>query len=84
MKKVKKCSDCKFGSPDNGFISLGGLLTIDKWKYAKCMHSKALKRRTPDYHMGEINGEVRRNSCSIMRLKISECGPDAKLFEAKY
>ena len=51
MKEVKKCSDCKFGSPDNGLVSLGGLLTRDKWKYAKCMHSEALERRTPDYHM---------------------------------
>ena len=84
MKEVKKCSDCKFGSPDNGLVSLGGLLTRDKWNFAKCMHSEALERRTPDYHMGEASGEVRRNSCSIMRLKMSGCGPDAKLFEAKY
>lgn len=74
---TKFCKDCKWQEHMGFFRQLGGF-----GRFAKCNHPKARWNAGVDYYL--VNGYQSSDDkmyCSVMRK--FECGPDAKLFEAK-
>ncbi len=80
---MKRCIDCKHFS--NGGL-MAFIISPLRRIYAKCLHPKARHEIDRAHHLitgGEPQSRFIQFFCTTMRESFGDCGPEAKLFEAK-
>ena len=81
MVRVKKCKDCVYSRPNNGF---GWVISLQRWAMAECKHLSAEREAKHDLseaYRGVVIEDSKQRLCSIHRQDFSggggDCGPDA-------
>lgn len=74
----KFCRDCVFYTTNERWGLFARRPPADR--FAKCAHPAAFRKGQEDYLVTGDATDLNSKHCSVMRM--FDCGPDAKLFEA--